>query len=366
MPKSKNFLRLFLTIAFNLSVTAVHPGEYPHFEKVAELAVSGTAEKIWVNDDLAFLTAEGEGLILIDITDPSHPVRLGTYDGGGEAVGLSEDGETLFTENEILDISDPSAPTFIASYPESILISAVSGSLVYGVTNNYIAVIDVSDRNHPMVIGSGSRKGGGLKTTTTYSTWLSNLVFHEDRLIHVKNYGNFSDYQHQHLLYETDVTNPAGTLIGKQIANLYQHEAGRIEIVQNRLIGWATVLASSMVIFDFDKKVSSSIGLYPRAVAGPSQNLFVLPERSEVPLTVVDLTIFPDIQKISETNLGEARDLDFANDLLYVAHAEAGLLILEYQDPRILDADSRADINEDGIVDGKDLSILMHEMKNAE
>ena len=114
-----------------------HPltGEGENFQIVANVPMEGGSGEVAASDlelhgDHAFVGSYGEGMVVVDISDPLHPRRVGKFDcpGGQNDIQLSPDGKYAAmaidtTSNEchpgdegtvILDVSDPTNPREIA------------------------------------------------------------------------------------------------------------------------------------------------------------------------------------------------------------------------------------------------------------
>jgi hypothetical protein len=75
---------------------------------------------------------------VIDISDPTSPTYAGSYDTPGEARGVAISGDYAYVTDreaglQVIDISDPTSPTYAGSYdtPDSALGVAISGDYAY-------------------------------------------------------------------------------------------------------------------------------------------------------------------------------------------------------------------------------------------
>ncbi|HEX8054032.1 MAG TPA: hypothetical protein VF517_13660 [Thermoleophilaceae bacterium] len=116
---------------------APHPltGKGQNFEIVANVPMDGGSGEVAASDlelhgDYAFVGSYGEGMVVVDISNPFAPKRVGKFDcpGGQNDIQLSPDGKTVAmaidtTANEchpndegtsIIDVSDPAQPKEIA------------------------------------------------------------------------------------------------------------------------------------------------------------------------------------------------------------------------------------------------------------
>lgn len=120
-------------------------------------ATGGYAYFTWEN---LCLCDYGGGLVVLDIADPTGPVRCGSYDTGvAKAVDVLGNLAYVATKDnglQIIDVSDPSSPTIRGCYMSSSSLHTVrvSGHLAYvgGVAD--LLILDVSDPSSPAPRGS--------------------------------------------------------------------------------------------------------------------------------------------------------------------------------------------------------------------
>lgn len=107
------------------------------------LNLPGTPVRLAVSSTHAYVACGAGGLAVVDITNPALMNLVGNY--GTEVRAVSLDGNRLGVVNEdrfeILDISIPSAPVFLGSYP-----GAAAGSFSDGVLRGEVAYICLSNR----------------------------------------------------------------------------------------------------------------------------------------------------------------------------------------------------------------------------
>jgi hypothetical protein len=107
----------------------------------------------------AYVALQFVGLQVIDVSESSRPVPLGVLDVGG-ASALDVSGTTAYLVRSarlrIVDASDPQFPVEVGSLPlpSGALDVAVSGDFAYVVRLRGLIVIDVSDPGAPRIVGS--------------------------------------------------------------------------------------------------------------------------------------------------------------------------------------------------------------------
>ncbi len=112
---------------------------------------------IFVVGDHAYLAHSSEGLHIIDVSDPSDPIPCGDYDTDYEANGVFVDANYAYLAVDhsgllILDITDPCNPVLsgCCHMPGTANRVFVSGEYAY-VTDTDIEVVDISDPSNPFI-----------------------------------------------------------------------------------------------------------------------------------------------------------------------------------------------------------------------
>jgi hypothetical protein len=173
-------LHHFVQAAYTLTVTAIN--SYGSNQSNVLINISAIIATLDTPNNVrgVILSADGtkayvadysSGLQIIDISDPRAPTILASIDTPGYArsVTLSADGTKAYVADEssglqIIDISDPSAPTILASvytpgYARSVTLSA-DGTKAY-VPGGYsgLQIIDIGDPNTPTILASIDTSG---------------------------------------------------------------------------------------------------------------------------------------------------------------------------------------------------------------
>jgi len=125
------------------------------------------AQGVYVSGNYAYV-ADYRGLLVIDISDPSSPVIIGSVYTPGSATDVYVSGNYAYVADryyyakdfgsfQVIDISDPSSPVIIGSVDTPGIAEGVyvSGSYAY-VADSYggLQVIDISIPSSPAIIGS--------------------------------------------------------------------------------------------------------------------------------------------------------------------------------------------------------------------
>lgn len=133
--------------------------------------------------------SSGNCLLILDITNPSSPVKKGELSGAGNCKGGGPTAGRFYALNGnylyvtqfkeglvIVDVSDPSNPNLVMRYdPDDLSIDAVStqGSYVYLATNEGLKILNVSDPANPYLVGNLSGSSGGVIVSGNYAYYNS-------------------------------------------------------------------------------------------------------------------------------------------------------------------------------------------------
>jgi hypothetical protein len=125
-----------------------------HAKASYDLRVEGTT---------AHLFDQGEGLIVLDVSNPGAPVRLGNYHSPAVLRKIVRRGDLLYVADawnglSILDISDQSAPQLVGVYQSPVGVNHwgldLQGTLAYLAAGiGGLEVIDISDPANPTLVG---------------------------------------------------------------------------------------------------------------------------------------------------------------------------------------------------------------------
>ncbi len=122
---------------------------------------------VTVAGTLAYVALQTGGLAIVDVSDPTKPVRRGTFNPGlsflAQEVAVSANrafvADTRFGLR-VLDISDPDHPVQVGSLvvhgPESL---ALAGSLAYLAIGSGMLVVNISNPSQPALVGSFRSEG---------------------------------------------------------------------------------------------------------------------------------------------------------------------------------------------------------------
>ncbi|MHA1728090.1 MAG: right-handed parallel beta-helix repeat-containing protein [Promethearchaeota archaeon] len=117
------------------------------------------AECVHISGDIAYVVDFFNGLVCVNISDPTEPIYLGHYDTGEWAYGLYVLGDVAYVCSLhnlfVVNVSDPTNPTYLGGYATYLSYDVyVSGDVAY-VTDisKGLVCVNVSDPTNPNEIG---------------------------------------------------------------------------------------------------------------------------------------------------------------------------------------------------------------------
>jgi len=140
------------------------------------VAFSGAYAYVADRDNTFFIFFAGEGLVVFDVSDPTNPVRVSSYDteGSAQAVAVSENFAYVADSDaglQIIDVRDPAKPFRVGGYATGgpawhVAVSGRYAYVVWGWTGDAaeeydraLDVIDISDPINPKRVGSYDIRG---------------------------------------------------------------------------------------------------------------------------------------------------------------------------------------------------------------
>ena len=180
--QDKSKLKEFYKIRARKIVDDIHQGKIPALNMSAILGsyvLSRSRDNYSIalsNDDTKIYTNSENGFIIIDISNPTNPIKLGSFDTEASVYGitLSNDNTQAYLANAnglvIVDISNPSNPTKIGSYntkgdATTVTISNDNKKVYVVDSIDGLLILDISDPTNPIKISSYNT-GGYTKAVT--------------------------------------------------------------------------------------------------------------------------------------------------------------------------------------------------------
>lgn len=128
--------------------------------QVSEYPLSGVANDVVVQGNLAFVSAEDDGLVILDVADPAQPSRLGSFSSPAasecQVVGVLAYVADTEVGLRIVDVSTPAAPVLVgeALLENGAFDVAVQGTVAYVADGAWgVRVFDVTTPAAPVQIG---------------------------------------------------------------------------------------------------------------------------------------------------------------------------------------------------------------------
>src|SRR5579863_7690148 len=219
---------------------------------VAQLATPASANDVRVSGSVAYV-AQDSGLLLVDVTDPAHPARLGSLPlPGGRQVRLAVGGAGLVYLADltfglrVVDATNPMQPVAVGALalpgtPRAVSLGG-TGQGGYGMAGSYavvacgdggVAVVDVSDPTAPVVVGATppDQPRAGSVTVRGHYAYVAA--------------GEAAVYGGLHVVELADPTNPVE--VGASVDNL---GVTRVALEDGFALGAQFFLAGQVAIFD--------------------------------------------------------------------------------------------------------------------
>lgn len=131
---------------------------------------TGGAIDIFATNKTAYIAASSGGLMIVDVSNPENPTRVGSCDTGGWALGVALSGNLVLVADQnsglkVIDVSNPKTPTVIAScstnikQPNGVAISS-DCNYAYVASRYGLQAVDIRDPLNPVVVGNYFTIGG--------------------------------------------------------------------------------------------------------------------------------------------------------------------------------------------------------------
>jgi hypothetical protein len=175
-----------------------------------------------VRGGYAYVTRNTQGLQIYDVSNPSEPVMVGSYDTPGFAKDVAVSGDYAYVADgsslQVINVANPAAPVFVASLA-TVQSSGVTvaGQTAYVCASSVLLTVDVSNPSVP------------IKTVTTPVPTLAG-VFTSSRLDSGRLYCSLGSGG----LCVFSVTNPAAPVFLGALGELGGGSASRVEVAGGR------------------------------------------------------------------------------------------------------------------------------------
>lgn len=336
VASSNNYMLYILDHNFGLKVQNLPAMPY------GQIALDGFPYRLYTTDSLAVIanstTNPGGGINIVDITDWENPELMGEYPGYQTFVtGRSDASFSTGSSDGLvaLDITDPTTPLFASNVelPVSANDIAVRDDYAY-MGNNGFRVFDVSDKSHPVQVGYNETDGALVKLHGNYAVLCPKSMGSSNRIniMDVSDPENPEKLAHvtaPYMTYDLDIKGTYAYVAcwwdGIRVVNFSDPEA---PAWGSHVMGWVNGatpgeewLYCQALDVSGDYLFAVDYGPFPDE---DTRGLYVF-DISD-PATPVLLKRFPDYQ-------GTAYDIEVSNGYAYIADADGGLSIVSVQDP---------------------------------
>ena len=164
MTRRRTFCRtlmLVLIAAVCVMGGGIGAAEYVDVTLAGSYDTVGDAKGVAVSGNYAYVADRGNGLVIVDISDPASPVLSGSYDTVGDANSVAVSGNYAYVADGgngfvIVNISNPASPVLtgscITGYAYDV---SVSGNYAYvAALLNGLVIVDISNPASPLLSGS--------------------------------------------------------------------------------------------------------------------------------------------------------------------------------------------------------------------
>jgi len=152
----------YLTSWWNRGVEILSISSLPALQTVARIG-EGYVTEIIIENNIAYLADEYGGVVIVNVSNPQSPVKLGVFNEGGQTKGICFSNNLLFVANyelglQILNVEDPTHPLKLGSFYDGGNASGVtsSGNRAYLADGlDGFEIIDISNPESPIELVQG-------------------------------------------------------------------------------------------------------------------------------------------------------------------------------------------------------------------
>jgi hypothetical protein len=307
-----------------------------HPVPVGRVPLPDVVVDIYVNDHCAYVAVGEVGLWVVDVSDPTLPVKVGLALESAVSVTVADGYAYLAGKSlRILDVTNPAAPVLVGAYnsPSDVVDVAVANNHAYVATqDDGLRVVDISDQTAPREIGSCDVESNarGIKVAGDYAYMAD--YYAGLRVIDVSDstapteiasdrYGN----------YFSDVA------VTEDYAYLVWGECGSQLCNNSLLVMDITDPTTPTLVGSFSRTEEADIVARAVAIArDPSspEQIFAYVAANQGGLQIVDVS-----DRAAPTQVGSYRAASFAWDLAlqdgyaYIAAGEEELQVVDVSDP---------------------------------
>lgn len=330
MKAARISIHFFLVLLVTSSLGQVLAGDcldysdHPHW--IAQLETPVFAEDVLVEGNLAYLAIRTAGIVIADITDPWHPVQIGSLGGTVDpdwtatADRLALAGHHLFVADgagrlvHVVDVSDPTGPFPVAQistgvYPDGL---ALAGNYLYiAVQYTGVVIFDITDPSTPQPAGT-------LPVTLAHNV----AVF--DDLLYATGYTNSVSI--------FDLAEPSAPVLLSQVVFPDEFETYDVAVLGH--LAYVAGPAGTWIVDVSEPDAASLVGSIPQGATSITIEdnwAYLTPFNLEIfdltnPLTPVRVSYLP---KPSQGFFSPVKQVAVSGGFAFTAADDAGLLVAD-------------------------------------
>jgi len=167
LEETMEFLRIVaIAVAVFIGWASGNPLSAHVIESVGRCNLGGHYYWIDVGGDFAYLTSYDSGLVVVNCSDPAHPVKIASLPINGQPQGVAVKGDYALIANEqqrvdVVDISNPFAPSLLSSIDSLCHAKEIAvDSLAYvAYCQSGVRVLDITDPSNPVYLSTFNTRG---------------------------------------------------------------------------------------------------------------------------------------------------------------------------------------------------------------
>lgn len=149
----------YVGVGLRLNTVDISDPAHPKMLGVSQ-PLSDMLQDIVVSENKAYIAAGAAGLVIADVSDPTQPAILGTWQSSGYAEGLALMGKYVYLADgsyglRVIDVSNPVSPkeTGAALSVNYVYDAVASGNYIYAAAGESgLIVLDVKDPSQPVQV----------------------------------------------------------------------------------------------------------------------------------------------------------------------------------------------------------------------
>jgi hypothetical protein len=295
----------------------------------------GSAFGVAVLGGYAYVIVPYSGLQVIDITNPESPQIVGSVDSTGPQVWrIAVSGSYAYVGDfyslDVIDVTDPKNPFIVGSVdtPDGFQDIAVSGSYAYLAVGDGLQVIDVTDPTNPIISGSVETPGGayGVAVVGSYAYLATNTGWPAPVVgsLQIIDIADPNDPQIIH-----SVVTP-GEVFDVAVLDSYTYLAVRgVGLMVVDVSNWVDQPVAGIVQADVDWHASVAVLGNYAYIADPCSHI-----GDPSSLQVINISDPGNVSIIGSINTpGDAREVAVKGNYAYVGACESGLQVVDISNP---------------------------------